>query len=126
MMVEQILAELDAVVAEPKLVAVAEQQRQAVAAAGPEADIVAEYGAGGGQDDDELDVEQAGRAGENRSEHQRGLARQRNSRAFQRDDAEDGEIAVLRDQGLYRFYEHQAFRWRRGRLKPGAGRRGGE
>ena len=97
-LLEHVLAELEAAMVEADDVPVPQQERQAEPASGPVAEIVAEdRGRHRGADDDP-DVELARRAGIDGGGQKDRLARQRQAGTLEQDHAKDGEITVMGNQ----------------------------
>ena len=105
---EHVLTEGKTPVIETDQGAVALDQRQPVAPADHEADIVADDRAGGRHHDDVNNIELTGHAGEDRREHERRLAGQRHARAFEHHDEKDRIEPVLRDDRLDPDVQHRS------------------
>src|SRR4051812_20084261 len=95
---EHIPRDLQVPLVDAELRAVANQEPVAARAADRVADVVADDRARGRRHDDALDRQVAGGAGVDRGDHEHRLARRGDAEALDRDDREDGEIAVVREQ----------------------------
>ena len=96
---EEILPDLEPPLVQANVVSVAVDERKAEFAADPIAAIVAEDRARRRRRDHPIDVQRS-MGGEDRGGDQNGLAGHRNPGALHRDDQEDREIAVGRDEML--------------------------